>query len=83
MASQGRFHVGGMARGLAAGLLVSAGAYFLGFGAVYEGRLTGLLGDPNAAGYLLTTLGCLALAGLSTSRLRWPVGLLVLLAWSC
>ncbi len=80
LASQGRFRVRGMSRGLATGLIISAGAYYLGYGSSYEGRLTGLLADPNAAGYVLTTLGCLAVAGMSTSKLRWPVGVLVLVA---
>jgi hypothetical protein len=80
LASQGRFRIRGMSRGLATGLLVSAGAYYVGYGSSYVGRLTGLLADPNAAGYVLSTLGCVALAGMTTSRLRWPVGLLVLVA---
>jgi O-antigen ligase len=76
--SQGRFHVGGLSRGLALGLVISGAAYLGGSSSGYEGRLTGLFADPNAAGYILTTLGCLALGGLTTSRLRWPVGLVVL-----
>ncbi len=80
VASQGRFHVGGMSRGLAFGLVVSAGAYFFGYDSTYEGRLTGLMADPNAAGYLLSTLGCLAMAGMAGSRFRVPAGLLILAA---
>lgn len=76
--SQGRFHLGGLSRGLALGLVISGAAYLGGYSSGYEGRLTGLFADPNAAGYILTTLGCLALGGLTTSRLRWPVGLVVL-----
>ncbi len=68
-----------MSRGLAFGLVVSGAAYFGGYSPGYEGRLTGYFGDPNAAGYVLTTLGCLALGGMMTSRLRWPVGLVILL----
>jgi hypothetical protein len=79
VAAQGRFHTRSMAKGLAAGLLVSAGAYYLGYGTDYVGRLAGLMADPNAAGYLLTTLGCVALAGLPGSRLRAPLGLVLLL----
>ena len=75
--AQGRFHVRSMARGLAAGLLISAGAYFAGFGTSYSGRLAGLMSDPNAAGYLLTTLGCLALAGMRPGRVRLATGLLI------
>jgi hypothetical protein len=76
--SQGRFHQGAMARGLAFGLVVSGAAYFGGYSPGYEGRLTGFFGDPNAAGYVLTTLGCVALGGMTTSRFRWPFGLVVL-----
>ncbi len=79
LASQGRFHHGGMSRGLAVGLVVSGAAYFGGYAPGYEGRLTGFFADPNFAGYVLTTLGCLALGGLTNSRLRWPVGLILLL----
>ena len=79
-AAQGRFHTRSMAKGFAAGLLVSAAAYFVGYGDTYEGRLAGLMADPNAAGYMLTTLGCLALAGLPGSRFRVPLGLLLLVA---
>lgn len=78
VASQGRFHQGAMSRGLAFGLVVSGAAYYAGYSPGYEGRLTGLFGDPNAAGYVLTTLGCLALGGLMTSRFRWPIGLVIL-----
>ncbi len=63
-AAQGRFHTRSMAKGLGVGLLVSAAAYYAGYGTGYPGRLAGLMADPNAAGYMLTTLGCLALAGL-------------------
>jgi hypothetical protein len=76
VAAQGRFHTRSMAKGLAVGLLVSAAAYYQGYGTDYEGRLAGLMGDPNAAGYLLATLGALALAGLPGSRMRVPLGLL-------
>jgi hypothetical protein len=78
VASQGRFHHRAMSRGLAFGLVVSGAAYYAGYSTGYEGRLTGFFGDPNAAGYVLTTLGCLALGGLMTSRFRWPIGLVIL-----
>jgi O-antigen ligase len=79
-ASQGRFHLLGMARGLALGLVISAGAWFVGFQGEYSGRLTGLMADPNAAGYLLSVLGCLALAGMTNRSWRWAIGLLLLLS---
>jgi O-antigen ligase len=80
MAAQGRFHTRSMATGLAVGLLVSAAAYYVGYGTSYEGRLAGLMADPNAAGYMLTTLGALALAGLPGSRMRVPLGLILVVA---
>jgi hypothetical protein len=70
LAAQGRFSVRSMAPGLATGLLVSAAAFYAGYGGDYQGRLTGLMSDPNAAGYLVTVLGCLALAGLDPGRRR-------------
>ena len=76
-AAQGRFHTRSMAKGFGVGLLVSAAAYYAGYGTGYPGRLAGLMADPNAAGYLITTLGCLALAGLGASRWRIPLGLLL------
>jgi hypothetical protein len=78
-AAQGRFYVRSMAQGLATGLLVSAAAYYAGYGTSYEGRLAGLMADPNVAGYLLTVLGCIALGGLEPGRRRNLVllGLLV------
>jgi hypothetical protein len=79
-AGQGRFNVPAMSRGLATGLLVSAAAYYAGFGTDYVGRLAGLMADPNSAGYLLTTLGCLALGGLRSGPVRNLVGVLLLVA---
>jgi hypothetical protein len=79
-AAQGRYAVRSMAPGLATGLLVSAAAYYAGYGTAYEGRLAGLMADPNAAGYMLTVLGCIALAGLTPGRRRNLVGLALLVA---
>ncbi len=78
-AAQGRFYVRSMAPGLATGLLVSAAAFYAGYGGSYEGRLTGLMADPNAAGYMLTVLGCIAMGGLRPGGWRNVVlfGLLV------
>lgn len=80
MCAQGRFHIRAMARGLATGLLVSAGAFLVGYGAPYGGRLTGLMADPNAAGYMLVTLGSLALAGIASTQVRTIVAIGLLLA---
>jgi hypothetical protein len=79
-AAQGRFSVRSMAPGLASGLLVSAAAYYAGYGTDYEGRLAGLMADPNSAGFLLTVLGCIALAGLKPGWRRNLVGLAILVA---
>lgn len=80
LAANGRFSVRSMAPGLATGLLVSAAAFYAGYGGDYEGRLTGLMSDPNAAGYMTTVLGCLALAGLSQGRRRSLVAVAVAVA---
>jgi hypothetical protein len=69
--AQGRFAMRALSSGLAVGLLAAAGAGFLGLGnAGYEGRLTGLLGDPNVAGYYLVSLGAVAAAHIATSKRR-------------
>lgn len=73
----GRLHVRSVSRGVVIGMLIA-----LGFSATlipsssYEGRLTGVLGDPNAAGYVLTTLGFAVIQSLRTRRARlafWAV----------
>ena len=83
----GRLHVRSVSRGVAIGMLIA-----LAFSATlipsssYEGRLTGVLGDPNAAGYVLTTLGFAVIQSLRTRRARlalWAaVGVGVLLTVS-
>jgi hypothetical protein len=78
--AQGRFNVPAMARGLATGLLVSAAAYFAGYGTDYVGRLAGLMADPNAAGYMLATLGCLAMGGMPRGRARNLAGAAMVVA---
>jgi hypothetical protein len=79
--AQGRFAMRAVARGLAVGLVVAAGADFVGLGnAGYEGRLTGFFNDPNVAGFYLTTLGAVAAAHMADPRRRLQfLGLLVLL----
>jgi O-antigen ligase len=74
---QGRFAMRSVAVGLASGLLLAVAAATVGLGnAGYQGRLTGLLGDPNLAGYYLVALGAVASAHIADRRLR-----LVLLAF--
>lgn len=56
-------------RGLALGLFLVISSAYVNlvvpiWGEGYEGRLTGLIGDPNSLGFYLTTLGCLAFTGL-------------------
>ncbi len=78
--AQGRYSRLAVSWGLVAGLYLSAGAWFVGFGVDYPGRLGGLMSDPNAAGYTITVLGCLALAGLPSRRWRIVVGLPLVVA---
>ncbi|MHA6508211.1 hypothetical protein [Tessaracoccus sp. Y1736] len=73
----GRLHVRSVSRGVVIGMLVAltVSAALLPSSS-YEGRLTGVLGDPNAAGYVLTTLGFAAIQSLRTRRARlafWAV----------
>lgn len=55
----------GMATGIVAG--VAYGIAFIGQSS-YPGRMSGIMGDPNAAGMALVVLGCLAVGGLQR---RW------------
>lgn len=85
--AQGRYAMRSVAAGLATGLVVAAGAGLVGFASTgYEGRLTGLLGDPNLAGFYLLSLGAVAAAHLPRGRRRMlfvvVVGILVLLTLS-
>lgn len=75
---QGRIHLQTMARGLAAGLVVSLGAGLFGVaahnehgGIGYVGRLTGFLGDPNAAGFYVLVLGLVACAYMGSRPQVW------------
>ncbi len=60
--SSGRIHAPSAVRGLAVGLLLAVLAFFAGVNSGYEGRLTGLFGDPNNAGFYLSVCGLLAFA---------------------
>lgn len=75
--ASGRVHVRSLTRGigigLVAGLIISVALLPR---SSYVGRLTGVLGDPNAAGYVLATLGFAAAQSLTTRRTRlslWAV----------
>ncbi|MHA6513113.1 hypothetical protein [Tessaracoccus sp. Z1128] len=69
--ASGRLHIRSLARGIVVGavvaLAVSAAMIPL---SNYAGRLTGVLGDPNGAGYVLLALGFAAAQSLSTRRMR-------------
>ena len=69
--ASGRLHGRSVARGLTAGLVVGvAVSSQLIDESAYEGRLTGILGDPNTAGFFM--LGCgFAAAMWLGSRGRW------------
>lgn len=67
--SSGRVQRLAAVRGLALGLGVVLMSAFVNlvipvWGQGYEGRLTGVVGDPNGLGFYLTTFGCLAFTGL-------------------
>jgi hypothetical protein len=90
--AKGRYAMRSVGAGLAAGLVIAGGVGLVGYGPTgfgstgYEGRLTGLLGDPNLAGFYLLTLGAVAAAHLPRDRRRAffvvGVGILVLLTLS-
>ena len=74
-----------VARGLVLGIVLSAGVGMMtaltGLGPNhYPGRLTGLFGDPNVAGYLLVTLGMIAVAGRRPGWQRTTLALFVVAA---
>lgn len=72
---QGRVHppsfVTGLALGWAGGI---AHAVLTRDESTYDGRITGFLGDPNGAGFVIVTLGCVLIAyARSTRRRTWPL----------
>lgn len=69
--ASGRLHGRSVARGLTAGLVVGvAVSSQLIDESAYEGRLTGILGDPNTAGFFMLGCGFAAAMWLGT-RGRW------------
>ena len=73
--AQGRLHVPSVVAGLGLGLFVGiAHAVVTRDTSGYEGRITGYLGDPNGAGFVIVTIGCVLLAARAERGLRiWPV----------
>jgi hypothetical protein len=74
---QGRIHspsfVAGLALGWAGGI---AHAVLTRDESTYDGRITGYLGDPNGAGFVIVTLGCVLIAyARSSGRRTWPLWL--------
>lgn len=69
MIAGGRLHLPSLARGVVAGLLGSTVLGILSIGSSsYVGRMTSLMGDPNASGFVLLSLG---LASAQWFRRRW------------
>ena len=73
--SQGRIHlpsfVAGLALGWFGGILH---AVLTRDESTYDGRITGYLGDPNGAGFVIVTVGCLLIAyARSSGRRSWPI----------
>lgn len=77
--ARGALSVGSLIRGMAWGLVAGVlyGVAFLGSSS-YQGRLTGLLGDPNTAGLALASVGVLTLVFLRRSWTRCVVLLIVI-----
>lgn len=77
----GRLSLRSAGMGLGAGLTAAAGLALLGVGPDnYEGRLTGLLGDPNAGAYFIVTLGLLAVGFVDERRKLQAVAALPIVA---
>ena len=72
---QGRLHMNSFVAGLGAGWLLGiAHAVLTRDESTYDGRITGFFGDPNGAGFVIVTLGCVLIAYLQPlGRRTWPV----------
>lgn len=73
--SQGRIHlpsfVAGLMLGWSGGILH---AVLTRDESTYDGRITGYLGDPNGAGFVIVTIGCLLIAyARGSGRTWWPI----------
>lgn len=82
--ASGRVHTPSALRGFATGIAVAGVSAFVNrvvpiFGAGYGDRFTGLLNDPNVAGYYFAVFGCLGLAGTRSPKLRGWVFLAMIL----
>ncbi|GGF51690.1 hypothetical protein GCM10011519_27140 [Marmoricola endophyticus] len=79
--ASGRIHLPSAARGLGVGLVLTVALTVAGLGPdTYVGRLSGTLGDPNLAGYVLTVLGCVAVGAGDRTWLRRVVAVVVAVA---
>lgn len=68
----------GLLVGLVGAALVGLGQYALGRSTGYEGRLTGVISDPNQAGLFFVGFGAVALAACSNSAARrWAAVILM------
>lgn len=75
---QGRLHMDSFVAGLATGWVGGiAHAVLTRDASTYDGRITGYLGDPNGAGFVIVTIGCLLIAyARPLGRRTWPIWLL-------
>lgn len=79
--SSGRISGRSAGLGLATGLVVACVLSVALFGAsTYDGRLTGVIGDPNSAALVITTYGCIALALTGPRPARVALALVLLTA---
>jgi hypothetical protein len=77
--SQGRLHTQSLMVGLGVGWFAGIShAVITRDESTYDGRITGYLGDPNGAGFVILTVGCvlIAYAG-SAGRRTWPIFLVM------
>lgn len=77
--ASGRVHYASMISGLALGLLIGSISGFLKVGSRggYDGRLTGLFGDPNVAGLVLVVYGLMVM---SLASSRWHLAVVMVSA---
>ena len=75
---QGRLHMNSFVAGLATGWVGGiAHAVLTREESGYDGRITGYLGDPNGAGFVIVTIGCLLIAyAAPLGRRTWPIWVL-------
>lgn len=66
--AQGRLHLDSVRRGLLTGLIAGAALSLIAPSSGYEGRLTGVLGDPNGYAFTMVVIGFVVAQGVRRRR---------------